>query len=85
MPTRVGRLRQTLLRNVRDRDDARPSVGPVVHLIRDHVGIAVVRERPPVNGYSIEIRALLAHPDITREMDPVAFWHYLTFIVIRRR
>ena len=31
--------------------------------------------------FASEIRALLAHPEVTPEMDGVAFWHYLTFIV----
>jgi asparagine synthase (glutamine-hydrolysing) len=31
--------------------------------------------------FGSEIRALLAHPDVTPEMDRTAFWHYLTFIV----
>jgi asparagine synthase (glutamine-hydrolysing) len=31
--------------------------------------------------FASEIRALLAHPDVTPEMDRTAFWHYLTFIV----
>ena len=31
--------------------------------------------------FASEIRALLAHPHVPAEMDPVAFWHYLTFIV----
>ena len=31
--------------------------------------------------FASEIRALVAHPDVTPEMDRTAFWHYLTFIV----
>jgi asparagine synthase (glutamine-hydrolysing) len=64
--------------------DARPSAGPIVHLIRDRVGIKPLYFSRTSGGewvFGSEIRALLAHPNITREMDPVAFWHYLTFIV----
>src|SRR5262249_20943910 len=31
--------------------------------------------------FASEIRALIAHPDVSAEMDRTAFWHYLTFIV----
>jgi asparagine synthase (glutamine-hydrolysing) len=64
--------------------DARGSAGPIVHLIRDRVGIKPLYFSRTTRGewvFGSEIRALLAHPDIPREMDPVAFWHYLTFIV----
>jgi asparagine synthase (glutamine-hydrolysing) len=62
------------------RDPGRPSL----HLIRDRVGIKplyIARTRAGEWLFASEIRALLAHPGITPEMDPVAFWHYLTFIV----
>ena len=64
--------------------DARDPRGPVMHFIRDRVGIKPLYfARTPTGEwlFGSEIRALLAHPDLTREMDPVAFWHYLTFIV----
>ena len=31
--------------------------------------------------FASEIKAILAHPSISPEMDKTAFWHYLTFIV----
>ena len=64
--------------------DARDEAGPVVHLVRDRVGIKplyVAKTRRGEWLFASEIRALLAHPDLTAEMDPTAFWHYLTFIV----
>jgi asparagine synthase (glutamine-hydrolysing) len=64
--------------------DARDAAGPVVHLIRDRVGIKpMYLARTSKNEwlFGSEIRALLAHPDLSAEMDTVAFWHYLTFIV----
>ena len=64
--------------------DARDPAGPVVHLIRDRVGIKPMyfaRTRNQEWLFGSEIRSLLAHPDLRAEMDTVAFWHYLTFIV----
>ena len=64
--------------------DAREPGRPVLHMIRDRVGIKPLyfaRTRSGQWLFGSEIRALLAHPDMTAEMDPVAFWHYLTFIV----
>ena len=64
--------------------DARQAGRPVVHLIRDRVGIKPLYFARTSSGewvFGSEIRALLAHPELSREMDPVAFWHYLTFIV----
>lgn len=64
--------------------DGRQPGRPVVHLIRDRVGIKPVYVTKTSTGewlFASEIRALLAHPQVPAEMDPVAFWHYLTFIV----
>ena len=64
--------------------DARGPAGPVMHFIRDRVGIKPLYFARTRNGewvFGSEIRALLAHPDLSPEMDTVAFWHYLTFIV----
>ena len=64
--------------------DGRDAGRPVVHLIRDRVGIKPLYLTKTASGewlFASEIRALLAHPDVTPEMDRVAFWHYLTFIV----
>ena len=58
--------------------------GPVLHLIRDRVGIKPLYFAKTRSGewlFASEIRALLAHPEMTPEMDRTAFWHYLTFIV----
>src|SRR4029079_13124081 len=64
--------------------DGRDPGRPAVHLVRDRVGIKPLYLTRTKNGewlFGSEIRALLAHPDVTPEMDRTAFWHYLTFIV----
>jgi len=64
--------------------DGRRPGRPVVHLIRDRIGIKplyVTRTSAGEWLFASEIRALLAHPQVSPEMDPTAFWHYLTFIV----
>ena len=64
--------------------DARDRDKPVLHLVRDRVGVKPVYFTKTTSGewlFASEIRALLAHPDVPREMDETAFWHYLTFIV----
>jgi asparagine synthase (glutamine-hydrolysing) len=64
--------------------DARDPAGPVLHLIRDRVGVKPVYFARTHRGewlFASEIRAIAAHPDVTPEMDRTAFWHYLTFIV----
>src|SRR5256885_7514542 len=64
--------------------DARNPARPVLHLIRDRVGIKPMyfaRTRAGEWLFASEIRAIVAHPDVTPEMDRTAFWHYLTFIV----
>ncbi|PYR01659.1 MAG: asparagine synthase (glutamine-hydrolyzing), partial [Acidobacteria bacterium] len=64
--------------------DGRDVGRPVVHLIRDRVGIKPVYFTRTSRGewlFASEIRALTLHPDVTPEMDRTAFWHYLTFIV----
>ena len=64
--------------------DAREPGRPILHLIRDRVGIKPLYFARTGRGewlFASEIRAIVAHPDITPEMDRTAFWHYLTFIV----
>lgn len=64
--------------------DGRIADRPVLHLVRDRIGKKPIYFHKRDNGewlFASEIRALLANPAITREMEPVAFWHYLTFIV----
>jgi asparagine synthase (glutamine-hydrolysing) len=64
--------------------DARVPDRPVMHLVRDRIGKKPIYFHKSARGewlFASEIRALLAHPDITPDMEPVAFWHYLTFIV----
>ena len=64
--------------------DARDAARPIVHFIRDRVGIKPLYFARTARGewlFGSEIRALLAHRDLPAEMDTVAFWHYLTFIV----
>jgi len=64
--------------------DARDPACPVLNLARDRVGIKPMyfaRTRSGEWLFAAEIRTIVAHPDITPEMDRTAFWHYLTFIV----
>ena len=64
--------------------DGRRPDRPVLHLIRDRVGIKPMYFARTSGGewlFASEIRGLTAHPSITVEMDRTAFWHYLTFIV----
>jgi len=64
--------------------DARDPGRPALHLIRDRVGIKPMYFARTSRGewlFASEIRAIVAHPDITPQMDRTAFWHYLTFIV----
>jgi asparagine synthase (glutamine-hydrolysing) len=64
--------------------DARDRGRPVLHLVRDRVGIKPLYVTRTTMGewlFASEIRALLSHPEVTPEMDKTAFWHYLTFIV----
>ncbi len=64
--------------------DARDRARPILHLVRDRVGkkpLYVTRSPSGEWLAASEIRALLAHPDISPAMDRTAFWHYLTFIV----
>ena len=64
--------------------DGREPSRPAVHLIRDRVGIKPLYLTRTASGewlFASEIRALLAHPDVTPDLDRAAFWHYLTFIV----
>ena len=64
--------------------DTRDQTRPVVHLLRDRVGIKPMYFTRTTRGewlFASEIRALTAHPEVTPEMDRTAFWHYLTFII----
>src|SRR5689334_22424096 len=64
--------------------DGRQPDRPVLHLVRDRVGIKPMYFARTSAGewlFASEIRGLTAHPAITVEMDRTAFWHYLTFIV----
>ncbi len=64
--------------------DRRNPDKPELHLIRDRIGIKPLYFSRTNTGewvFGSEIRSLLAHPDVIREMDHTAFWHYLTFIV----
>ncbi len=64
--------------------DARIPGKPVLHLVRDRIGIKPLYFSKTASGewvFASEIRALMAHPDITPEMDLTSFWHYLTFII----
>jgi asparagine synthase (glutamine-hydrolysing) len=64
--------------------DSRDAGRPLVHLVRDRVGIKPLYLTRTGTGewlFASEIRALIAHPDVSAQMDRTAFWHYLTFIV----
>lgn len=64
--------------------DARDPERPLLHLARDRVGVKPLYFARTGRGewlFASEIRALLAHEQISAEIDRAAFWHYLTFIV----
>ncbi len=64
--------------------DARIPQRPLLHLVRDRIGIKPLYFCRTSSGewaFASEIRALMAHPHISPQMDLTAFWHYLTFIV----
>lgn len=64
--------------------DVREPERPQLHLIRDRVGVKPLYFARTTKGewlFASEVRALFPHPDMTKEMDRTAFWHYLTFIV----
>jgi asparagine synthase (glutamine-hydrolysing) len=64
--------------------DMRDRERPVLHLVRDRVGIKPLYFTRTKAGewlFASEIRALFAHPAVAPQMDRTAFWHYLTFIV----
>src|SRR5262249_50055539 len=64
--------------------DARDRARPVLHLVRDRVGIKPLYFTRTATGewlFASEIKGLLEHPAVSPEMDRAAFWHYLTFIV----
>src|SRR4051794_18260407 len=57
--------------------DTRDAGRPVLHLLRDRVGIKPVYFMKTSRGewlFASEIRAIVAHPDVTVEMDRTAFW-----------
>ena len=64
--------------------DQRDPSRPLLHLCRDRVGVKPLYFTRTEKGewaFASEIKALLQHPDVPREMDPLAFNHYLSFIV----
>ena len=64
--------------------DARVPNQCVLHLARDRVGKKPLYLSKTQNGewiFASEIRALMAHPEVSPELDRTALWHYLTFIV----
>jgi asparagine synthase (glutamine-hydrolysing) len=64
--------------------DRREPTRPVLHLVRDRAGVKPLYVTRTSSGewlFASEIRSLLPHPDVVPQMDRVAFWHYLTFIV----
>ncbi len=64
--------------------DARDQARPVMHLVRDRIGIKPVYVARTGSGdwlFASEIKAIVAHPEIRVETDLTALWHYFTFIV----
>lgn len=64
--------------------DVRRPDKSALHLVRDRLGVKPLYVSRTPKGewlFASEIRALMAHPDLTPEMDLTALWHYLTFIV----
>ncbi|MEP6909363.1 MAG: asparagine synthase (glutamine-hydrolyzing) [Actinomycetota bacterium] len=53
-----------------------------LHLARDRLGKKPIYYAQPDGGFVFgsEIKALLAHPSLTPELDEEAFFHYLTFV-----
>lgn len=53
-----------------------------LHLIRDRVGVKPVYfgQRDGMFVFASEIKALLKHPAITAAVEPVAMYHYLSFL-----
>ena len=51
-------------------------------LARDRVGIKplYIAWRPTAFLFASEIKAILAHPDVSPEVEPVAVYHYLSFL-----
>ncbi len=51
-------------------------------LIRDRIGIKPLyyNIQPDKIVFGSEIKAILAHPAVRRDIDPVAMYHYLTFV-----
>lgn len=63
--------------------DARNPHRPMLHLVRDRVGIKPLYIAKTGGSwlFASEIRALMQHPGLSPEMDMTAFWHYLTFVI----
>ncbi len=64
--------------------DMRNPHNPVLHLCRDRIGIKPLYFSRTNKGewlFASEIKALLKHPHVHRDMDSLAFNHYLSFIV----
>lgn len=64
--------------------DARDPQRPVLRLARDRIGVKPLYIAKTPGGewvFGSEIKALLEHPALGRDMDLTALWHYLTFIV----
>jgi asparagine synthase (glutamine-hydrolysing) len=53
-----------------------------LHLARDRLGKKPIYYAQPEGGFVFgsEIKALLAHPSLSAELDEEAFFHYLTFV-----
>lgn len=51
-------------------------------LVRDRIGVKPLYFSLQNNVFlfASEIKAILAHPDVTRDVDPIAMYHYLSFL-----
>ncbi len=53
-----------------------------LHLMRDRIGVKPLyfALQPGLLLFASEIKALLEHPSVERDVDPVALYHYLSFL-----
>ena len=53
-----------------------------VHLVRDRIGVKPLyfTVRDGMLAFASEIKALLEHPEITADIEPVSMYHYLSFL-----
>jgi asparagine synthase (glutamine-hydrolysing) len=54
----------------------------ILHLARDRIGVKPLYFALEAGAviFGSEIKALVAHPDVSRDIEPVAMYHYLSFL-----